>query len=256
MPLWLLVDASNMVYRDVFAAGGYAIRNIQRRMDAARLEFEPERIVFAMDPAGKSFRHSIESTYKANRKDDRPPEIGITFDKLRGYAIENADEVVQVDGFEADDIIATLARIAQEGGRRACVVSSDKDVRQCLVDGRVSQSVKMPVRVRDSEYMTAATLFYETGIRPDQWAEYQAVVGDKADGYGGCEGIGPRFARMIFEQFDTLDDYFKNPLAVKIPKSRQQELFRFRRGPLAKSKQLATLRTDVPLPASWLEFAA
>lgn len=253
-PVWILIDASNWAHADLHAAGlSGAIRNVIRRTELCREYFRPERIAFAFD--SPSFRTKIDPGYKANRIKDPPSGLEGLFCAMRDYAIESADDFVKLPGFEADDIIATLAKIAVQSDRNAVLVSRDKDLKQCLVDGRVSQlsSIKHGRPKPDCEFFTARDLFQNYRLSPSQWPEYQALVGDNSDNIRGCDGIGEKAASEILQKCQSLHRFAEKQWLPKLSSRQRKTVTNFIRRDLEKAMKLVTLRNDVPVPGAWHE---
>lgn len=178
-------------------------------------DFKPEHAVIVLDHAGKNFRHDIYKEYKTNRPpvpDDLVSQLNlvkIAADALNFRHLSKA-------GFEADDIIATLATKATSLKREAIIISSDKDLMQ-LVDG----FVKMYDPAK-SKYITEEDIIAKFGVPALKVREVQALMGDKSDNIPGVAGIGPKTAAQLINEYGTLDqiinslDQIKNPRWQKL----------------------------------------
>ena len=250
--MWLLIDGNNWFARDFFAAGPSCVTTFLNRLRDVQAEREPDRVAVCWDSA-ESFRKQISPAYKAQRG-EKPPGFRTAFCEVQ-EAIAELPNVssLSASGFEADDLLATLASMAEAEGERAMVFSADRDLHQVLVD-RVVNQVTVVSRpqpgVMKYVYLTAQMLKQQTGVQPHQWVDYRAMTGDKSDNITGCPGIGPTTARAILERFDSLEDFYGNPFGVKISQRQQALLLNFRTE-LPKMRRLLKLRTDAPLPASW-----
>lgn len=261
-PLWLLIDASGWAHRDLYASPEWAFRNIVRRIELCRECFRPERIAIAFD-SPRSFRRDLDAGYKANRDKDPPTGLLRLLDQIRDYAINAGDDSVEADGYEADDVIATLARVAIDQDRNAVIASADKDMNQCLVSGRVSMLLAIAAKPAgagdqrpDCNFRTAASVVTKHGLRPDQWIDYQTLIGDSTDNIAGCPGIGPVAAKELLAKCDSIEGYFANPWTVKLTRKQAAKLTEFRRLALERTRTLVSLCTEVPLPAGWYEPSA
>ncbi|MEZ6062034.1 MAG: DNA polymerase I [Planctomycetaceae bacterium] len=204
----------------------------------AILDRQPTHLLCAFDSPGEGRRNELYAPYKANRDempDDLRPQIPLLKQLLEGFEIP----CVQVEGWEADDVIATVTRQATEQGIDVVIVSGDKDTRQLI-----SPSVRI-LNNRKGTFLDEAGLLDDWGIRPEQVIDYQALVGDSVDNVPGVPLVGPKKAKALLEQFGTLDDVLAN--ADKAPgKKLSQNLVEF--ADLARiSRDLVTLRTDLPL---------
>ena len=171
------------------------------------LEKEPEMAFIALD-SGNSKRKEIYPEYKAFR--ERPPEYHAAYDWCLSDIRDNFSDVVQVvaaDGWEADDVMASIALEAVKQGKKCILQSGDKDCRQCLVPG----SVNMQVRKRDAlgnqgwAFFTAADA--ETswgGLKVDQFIDYQILLGDDVDNIPGAPGIGEVTAVKLLKRYGSI----------------------------------------------------
>ena len=255
-PKWLIVDVSSWAYRDLHAAGpGEAcVRNFTRRLALCREELRPSRIVLCFDAEG-SFRRDLDPTYKANR-DESPVGLDELIERIRQHAADEEIDCVSAPGFEADDCMATLAGIAIDQGQRVVLASRDKDLRQCLIGGGVNMllDAQHGKHAADFEYFTAADLDEFYGLRPDQWIEYQMLVGDTSDNVPGCPGVGDKYAREILRKCSTLERFVSRSFEAAIPASKRNAVLRFlKNGDAEKMRRLVTLRHDAPLPGYWFE---
>ena len=173
-------------------------------------DFKPEHAVIVLDHESKNFRHDIYKDYKANRPsvaEDLVSQLNL----VRTVADALNFKHLSKAGFEADDIIATLATKASSTEREAIIISSDKDLMQ-LVDG----FVKMydPVKAK---YITEEDIIAKFGVGALKVREVQALIGDKSDNIPGVAGIGPKTAAQLINEYGTLDgiinsiDLIKNP---------------------------------------------
>lgn len=202
----------------------------------------PSHLICAMESPEPGERLTIYSDYKANRSsmpDDLRPQIPFILDVLDGYNIP----VVSHPGWEADDVIATLAVTAAQAGLDVRIVSNDKDLRQ-LIGPRVKI-----YHIRKKQFMDEQHLLEEWGIRPDQVIDFQSLVGDSVDNVPGVPGVGPKTARTLLEKFGTLDEVLAHASEAG-GKKLCENLVTFAEQ-ARMSKQLVHLRTDLPLNVEW-----
>jgi len=192
----------------------------------------PDYVAVCLDRKEKTFREEADSSYKANRP--TPDEDMITqiimFPKLlTDMGIPSLSQA----GFEADDVIATVAKKEKENGNQVIIVTGDKDVLQTLDDGIKAYINKKGMSEID-EY-TPVSLQEKTGMTPSQFLFFKALKGDPSDNYQGVPGIGEKTAQKIASEASSVEDVEKNPKVA-------QNLDAFKH-----SLMLASIRYDVPL---------
>ncbi len=203
-----------------------------------------EYLIAVFDCKEPTFREDLYKEYKAHRPP--PPDELIAQEPLINQVLEALRiPVLKLPGFEADDIMATLAVEGAERGMEVFLCTSDKDCRQLL-----SPNVRMQ-NLRKGEILDEAGLLKDWGILPKQVVDFQALVGDSADNVPGVPGCGPKTAAKWLQAYGTLDNLKKNVNAVGGPKIRIALETAIQTGALDLSKQLVQLRTDVPIPLEW-----
>ena len=210
----------------------------------AILDRQPTHLICALDSPGPGTRELIYPQYKANRAEipaDLKPQIPLIKQLIAGFNIPG----IELEGWEADDIIATATRQALELNMDVVIVSSDKDNRQLL-----GPNVRM-FNCRRNEFYDSDSLLQDWGIRPDQVIDFQSLVGDSVDNVPGVPKVGPKTATTLLNQFQTLDAILEN-IPQTTGKALQKNLTDGRELALI-SRQLVTLRQDLPLQ---IDFAA
>ena len=244
IPVWLLVDVNNWAYADHYGAGANAAGVFEARLELCQRMLEPNRIVFCYD-SKVSFRRELDPSYKANR-DERPVEISALLETVKGIARDHEIDNVEVEGFEADDVIASITETILPHNQRVLIASSDKDLRQLLVPKQVSQMTKIvhgpPAK---GTYFKAETLWERYQLTPSQWVDYQALVGDATDNIKGCPGIGPKAAEKLLRAAGTAEGHFSCETPAKLNKTQQANLESFVAYGLDQNRQLVRLRKDV-----------
>jgi len=248
VPRLVVIDVANALYRAFFAlpplrnASGtptgavFGFANMLRKLIR---EEKPDAIAVAMDPRGGGFRRELFAGYKATR-DAQPEDLSVQLPLARELIDAWKLPVLEVQGFEADDVIATLATQAPPGWE-VVIVSSDKDLMQ-LVGGRVVLLDSMK-----DKRIGPAEVAERFGVPPEQLLDVRALVGDTSDNIPGVKGIGEKGAAALISEYGTLENLLANAGELKAKKAREALLAQADAARL--SKQLATLRTDVPLPA-------
>jgi DNA polymerase-1 len=212
------------------------------RMLVADLLDKPEvdHVAMILDSSEVTFRNQIYDKYKANRPP--PPEDLIPqFPLIREAAKAFNVTVCERDGYEADDLIATYARMAVEAGATCTIVSSDKDLMQLIRPG-----VEMMDPIKKSKLGPEAVM-EKFGVTPDKVIDVQALAGDSTDNVPGVPGIGVKTAAQLINEYGDLEALLARAGEIKQPKRREALIAN---AELARiSRQLVTLRDDVPAPA-------
>lgn len=253
-PWWLIVDGTNQVHVDAFGTGdaSKAPDLLVRRVTALAGRESCAAVVVAFDSDAPTFRHGLVDGYKAGRT--HRPEMDAAIEQAKIKLIANGIRAIAVPGFEADDIIATVADHATRYRYNAVVYSADRDLHQLIRKDLISQitSTKFDRGVLSAEYMTSDMLIEEYGVHPSQWCDFKILVGDKSDSIEGVRGIGPDAAAKLLKHCGTIDRFYESPFDCPLTDRQIQLLIRAkRRIPLLR--QLVTLRRDVPMPALWWE---
>ena len=206
----------------------------------------PTHLAVVFDHSSRTFRNDIYADYKAHRPEppeDLRPQFPLTRDATRAFNVA----CIETEGYEADDIIATLACRAREGGARVTIISSDKDLMQ-LVGGGVGMLDPMKQRPIGPD-----EVFEKFGVEPARVPDVQALAGDATDNVPGAPGIGIKTAAMLIQAFGDLETLLSRTAEIAQPKRRaaleeNADLIRI-------SKRLVTLdcATPLDLPAEALE---
>ena len=206
-------------------------------IDSLRREHNTDYIVFALDTKGKSFREDIYPEYKANRgeaPEDLLKQLPIAVEWIDRMGFAN----ISKDGYEADDIIATITSFAKSRGLRVRVVSHDKDLYQLIDDNRVTlyDAVKKVEVDEDG-------CFKKFGVKPQDFTNFQALVGDSSDNIPGVKGIGKIGASKLINRFHTLENIYEN--IDRVGTKRVQKLLLDGKESAFLSRELVTLRQDI-----------
>ncbi|HEV3004627.1 MAG TPA: DNA polymerase I [Pirellulales bacterium] len=205
-------------------------------------EKQPDYLFCAFDLSGPTFRHELYADYKVHRA-EVPDELLPQFPAIRRAVEALSVPVLEMPGFEADDILATVARLSEERGGECFVVTADKDCRQLISD-----RVKL-FNVRKRQVYDAQALAADWGVRPDQVVDFQALVGDPVDHVPGVPLIGPKMARELLQKYGTLEAVLDHAHEVSGAK-RKQSLVEHRAQALM-SRTLVRLDTHVPIDIDW-----
>jgi len=254
----MLVDGSNLLHKQFYAkpSAEAAAEGFCGWLDVLSGAYGGSSLVIALDhPDGCAWRRELNPNYKANRS-EKPSELTQLLDRVEEMASDY--ETYQVPGFEADDILATLARRSENVGERVVIVSSDKDLLQCLNSGRVTILQKFKTyrgRLESPEWMSYSELFDRFGVTPPQWPEYRALVGDSSDGMPGVPGIGPEMGRSILSKFSCVEHFVHavkrfQPLPGISESAARKVVKCFDSGEFERWRRIHRLERNVPLQAS------
>ena len=249
--LVVIVDAHSLIYQ-VFHAlppmtsgGGLPVAAVYGFVgDMLELidRKQPDYLIAAFDKSEFTFRNKLYPEYKANR-DSMPDELRQQIPLIRQAIDAMGVGIMEQSGFEADDLLATVAHKVDTAGGRCLVVTSDKDCRQIITD------TTQIYNIRKNEIIDADKLWELWGVRPDQVIDYQSLVGDPVDNVPGIQLIGPKLAKQLLEQYDTLEGVLDN--AEKLSgKKRKQNLIEGREKAML-SRELVALKKDVESPIPW-----
>ncbi|HSF70750.1 MAG TPA: 5'-3' exonuclease H3TH domain-containing protein, partial [Methylotenera sp.] len=242
----VLVDGSSYLFRAYHAlppltnskgvptGAIYGVVNMLRRL---LLDEKPDYIAVIFDTKGKNFRHELYQEYKANRTvmpDDLAVQIAPLHDIIRALGLP----LIAIEGYEADDVIGTLATLATKLGIETVISTSDKDMAQ-LVDTHVTLVNTMTSSVLDEK-----NVFTKFGVTPRQIIDYLTLVGDPVDNVPGVPKVGPKTAAKWLQEYKTLDNLIENAAAIT---GKVGEYFREAIPQLALSKQLVTIAHNVPI---------
>lgn len=250
-----LIDGSGFIFRayhamppltdpqgtPVGAVYGF-VNMIMKLMDDSTCDYAA--VIF--DAARVTFRNRIYAEYKAHRPpapEDLIPQFALVREATRALGLP----AIELEDYEADDIIATYARRAREQGINVVVVSSDKDLMQLVADGVVLYDAMKNKTIGDAEVME------KFGVAPDKVLEVLSLMGDSSDNVPGVPGIGPKTAAELISQYGTLENLLEHAGEIKQPK-RRESLIQFAEQARI-SKQLVALMDDVPLPMGIEDFA-
>ena len=206
------------------------------------LDMMPSHVVVVFDAGGKNHRHKIFPEYKANRP-PAPEDLIPQFPLVREAAKALNIEILEQEGYEADDIIATLARVARQNEEEVVIVSSDKDLMQ-LVNHHIVMYDAMRSKVIGEDEVKE-----KFGVVPSLIGDLLALVGDTADNIPGVPGIGPKTAAELLNTYGNLSEVINNADKIKQPKRRNSIIEN--KDSMRLSRQLVELLEDVKLDVSF-----
>jgi DNA polymerase-1 len=214
----------------------YIFNNMLRKLAK---EHAPEYMAAVFESGEPTHRVEEFAEYKANRT-EMPQDLGDQIPYVRQVLEAMHIPILAYPGFEADDVIGTIARRAERDGMNVVIVSSDKDMLQL-----VSDRITMLNPARDDEWYDAEKVKAFMGVRPEQVADLLALMGDTIDNIPGAPGIGEKGAKTLIEQFGSVDALLERAAEVEKKTYRESLLNNAER--VRMSKRLATIATEVPI---------
>ena len=246
----VIIDGANSIYRAFFAIPHLeapdktptnAVMGFATMLGKIIREESPSCIIVAFDPRGGSFRRRIFPEYKANREaqpEDLSRQIPLVRELIEAFQIP----VLEVEDFEADDVIATLVETAPKSAHIS-IVSTDKDLMQL-----VSDRVELVDHVKNRRF-GPPQVQERFGVLPEKLLDVRSLVGDPSDNIPGVKGIGEKGAAKLITEWGSLENLLDHAEEVKAKKAREALLSQ--RAEAELSKELSTLRVDVELSAVW-----
>lgn len=254
-----ILDAYGLIYRAYFAMVSHPLTNVKdenisaiviffRNLIALIKKYKPACLIAAFDSRTPTFRHEMYKEYKATRQ-KAPEDLHPQADRIEEILGLLKVPVLHVDGFEADDIIATVAKRCKELGRHCRILSGDKDLLQLVDETCVEMQ---PDKANGGwEIDGIAEVRAKWGLEPSGILDYLSLVGDSADNVPGVKGVGDKTALKLLGQYGSLDgiyehaDEIKGAVGSKIRDGKESAYF---------SKKLIALRYDVPLDLDFASF--
>ncbi len=254
-----ILDSYGLIYRAYFALINHPLTNpagdnisavviFFKNLKALISKYKPCYLAAAFDSRIKTFRHELYSEYKANREktpEDLHAQVPWIEEILEALQIP----VLRVDGFEADDVIATVATKCEKENRPCRILSGDKDLLQLVTT--LCKEMQPDKNNGGWETLGCEEVLAKWGIPPEKILDYLSLVGDAADNVPGVKGVGDKTALKLLNEYGTLDGIYENAqnikgaLGEKIRNDKENAYF---------SKKLITLRTDVPLEIDFNSF--
>ncbi|MDY2927270.1 DNA polymerase I [Anaerococcus sp.] len=247
----MLIDGSSLIFRAFFALpkltnndgvmtnGVYGFLTMYNN---AFDRYKPDYVLVAFDRASKTFRHKEFEDYKGTR-DKMPSELSYQFGILKDILDSLNIKYTDLDGFEADDIVGTYAKMAQEAGYESVLITGDRDYLQ-LVDDKIVVNLTKKGVSETKEY-TVDSIKEEFGLSPKQLIEVKGLEGDKSDNIPGVDGIGPKKAIGFIQKYGSIEGLYEHIDEVSGKKTKQtlidSEAIAY------MSKKIGTIVTSAPV---------
>jgi len=245
-----LIDGHSYLYKAFYAVRGlsnsrglptnaiYGFVQMLHRLLESR---KPDYVAVVFDAPGPSFRSEIYKEYKANRP-AQPEDLSVQIPWIKRIVETMGIAILEIEGVEADDVIATLAARGRERGMDVWIVSSDKDLFQL-----VGPNVRCLKMEPDREIEIDAEKVREIiGVRPEQVPDLLGLMGDSSDNIPGVRGVGAKTAAALLSKFPTIETLYEN--LERIANPRHRRLLESHRDEALLSKRLATVKEDLQLP--------
>ena len=202
-------------------------------------DYREDKMIVVFDAARENFRNEIFKDYKANRG-ETPEDLIPQFEIIRECVDAFNIPQIEIEGYEADDIIATYCELSQKEKIQSIIVSSDKDLMQL-----VNENVTMLDPMKNKK-IGIDQVVEKFGLPPEKVIQIQALTGDKVDNIPGAPGIGPKTALTLIEEFGDVQSLIKN--AIKIPQEKRRNVILDNKNEILISLELVKLKKDINLP--------
>lgn len=223
----------------IFTQGIFGFLNM---LEKIRKDYEPEYMAIAYDLKAPTFRHKEYEDYKAGRK-KMPPELAMQIPLLKDVLRAMNIKQFEIEGFEADDIIGTVAKEAEAAGLQPYIITGDKDELQLATD--ITNIIFTKKGVSEFEMYDRQAMMDKYGLTPTQFIDLKGIMGDKSDNIPGIPGIGEKGATKLLLEYGSVENIIANvdnlkPAGIKAKVEEHAQL-------AMMSKRLATINTNVPI---------
>lgn len=255
-----IIDGNSLINRAYYAMrqpmitndGIYthAIFGFINMLDKIRRDYGPSHMAVAFDVKAPTFRHREFDEYKAGRK-KMPPELAMQIPLLKDILDAMRIQRVETDGFEADDLIGTIARAAESTGLEPIIVTGDRDQLQLATD--VTKIIYTKRGVSDFDFYDHDAFVEKYGFTPLQFIDYKGLAGDASDNIPGIPGVGAKTATKLIQEYGSVEEIIRNADDIK-PAGLQKKVAE--NAQLAMmSKKLAAINTHAPIDTEMDEYA-
>ena len=257
-----LLDGSAIFYRSYYAFIRNPLINSKGENTSAAFGFlstvfkliedeKPEYLIVVFDTKEPTFRHEIYEDYKATRE-KMPDEMAITFPRLI-QALNSLNLcILEKPGYEADDIIATIAKQYASNELKVFIISGDKDLAQ-LVNDNISIYAMSKGANQEPDIFDRSKIKEKYGVYPEQIADWLAMMGDTSDNVPGIPSVGEKTAIKLIDQFNSLENMYKN--LAEVSKEGLRQKIRDNHEQALLSKKLVTLEDKVPLKTKMVDYS-
>jgi len=223
----------------IYTQGIYGFINMLTKIES---DYEPEYMTVAFDLKAPTFRHLEYEEYKAGRK-AMPPELVMQMPLMKDVLRAMNIKILELEGFEADDIIGTVARIGEEEGLKPLIITGDRDALQLVTDNTEVLITKKGIT--DFEIYTPEKMKERYNLTPTQFIDLKGLMGDSSDNIPGIPGVGEKTGIKLLEQFGSVENLLENTEQISAKKLREKVEENAHLAVL--SKRLATINVNVPV---------
>lgn len=236
-----------MITKDgIFTQGIFGFLNM---MEKIKKDYEPAYMVIAFDLKAPTFRHKAYEGYKAGRR-KMPPELAMEVPILKDILRAMNIKQVELEGFEADDLIGTIAKEAESCGMEPLIITGDKDELQLATD--ITKIILTRKGVSEFDLYDRQAMMDKYGFTPTQFIDFKGLMGDQSDNIPGIPGVGEKTATKLILEYGSVENLIANvdnvkPKGVKAKVEEHAQL-------AMMSKRLATINTQVPMDIDFAEY--
>jgi len=250
-----LIDGMSHIFRAHYAIRGLtnsqgvptnAVYGFATMLRKLIRQYQPQYLAVVFDGSKPTFRHEAYQEYKANRT-AMPEDLAVQFPYIRRLCEALCVPILELERYEADDIIGTFACQAGEQNLEAVIVSNDKDMFQLVCD-----AVQVLHQAKEDVLFDAAKVESFFGVAPQQVIDVLGLMGDSVDNVPGAPGIGEKGARDLIKRFGSLDKLLAS--ASEVERKTYRESLQNHREQILQSKELVTIDTKVPIKVDWDEL--
>jgi DNA polymerase I len=230
----------------LYTQGVYGFLNMLQKI---KRDYESGYIAVAFDRKAPTFRHLEFEDYKAGRK-KMPPELAMQLPLLKEVLEAMGIQILEIDGFEADDIIGTVSRVAEENGLTPLIITGDKDELQLA-----SQTTKVIITkkgISEFEIYDYDAMVESYGFSPTQFIDYKGLMGDPSDNIPGLPGVGEKTARKLVIEYGSIENLLEHVEEIKNERLRQ--IIEDNQQQARMSKRLATIVREVPIEVDFADY--
>lgn len=255
----IIIDGNSLINRAYYAMqrpmitkgglytqGVYGFLNILNKI---KTEYKPDYLTIAFDRKAPTFRHIEYEEYKAGRK-KMPPELAMQIPILKEVLEAMNIKTLEMDGYEADDIIGTVAKKAEAEGLNPVIISGDKDELQLATER--TKVVITKKGISEFEVYDEAAMIEKYGFLPEQFIDFKGLMGDQSDNIPGIPGVGEKTALKLVQEFGSIENLLKN--TDKISRKALKEKIEDNAQLALMCRRLATINTEVPIEINLEEF--
>ncbi len=250
----LAVDGNSLINRAFYGVhmlstkNGHftnAIHGFITMLNRITAQEQPQAVAVAFDLKKPTFRHKMYDAYKAGRK-PMPPELAEQFPEIKEWLRLMGYSVISCEGYEADDIIGTLAAICEKSGDECIIATGDRDALQLVSDKTTLLNTVTKAGKPEVVRYTPELIFEKYGVEPHKMIDIKALQGDTSDNIPGVSGIGEKTAAMLVSSYGTIDEIYENLAELPIKEGVRTKLAAGKDSAYL-SRTLGTINRDVPI---------